>query len=151
MPVALRRWIVFNIVGGFGFLVQLAMLAWLVSGCGIGYLPATAMAVETAVIHNFIWHERWTWADRAESDRLGRLHRFLRFNLTNGGISIVGNLILMWLFMGILPVNYLAANTLAIAVCAMLNFIASDRLVFRGKRLIAGLRRPAKDGKREDV
>ena len=27
---------------------------------------ATALAVETAILTNFFWHERWTWRDRAD-------------------------------------------------------------------------------------
>lgn len=131
MPVSLRRWVVFNVVGAFGFAVQLAILALLVSGLRWGYLAATALAVEGAVIHNFIWHERWTWADRPDPGWVSCLRRFVHFSLTNGAISLAGNLFFMRLFMGTLPVNYLEANILAIAVCAVLNFIASDRLVFR--------------------
>ena len=58
------RWLKFNLVGGFGIVVQLAALLGLKSGLHLGYLPATALAVEAAVIHNFFWHERYTWADR---------------------------------------------------------------------------------------
>lgn len=37
--------------------VQLAVLAWLVRSLQMHYLPATAIAVEAAVLHNFFWHE----------------------------------------------------------------------------------------------
>ena len=133
MPASLRRWLVFNVVGALGFVVQLAALALYMGVLQWGYLPATALAVETAVVHNFIWHERWTWADRSAPCQLGALRRFLRFNLTNGALSIVGNLVFMRLFLDTLPVHYLIANTLSIAACTVLNFIASDRLVFRSR------------------
>jgi putative flippase GtrA len=45
----------------------------------------------------------------------------------------------MRLFMGTLPINYLEANVMAIAICAVLNFIASDRLVFRDTPSRSGL------------
>jgi len=133
LPGSLRRWIIFNIVGALGFLVQLAVLALLVSGLNWGYLAATALAVEAAVIHNFFWHERWTWADRPASGWTHAVRRFFNFNLANGAISLVGNLVFMRLFMGTLPVNYLEANIMAIALCALLNFIVGDRLVFRSQ------------------
>ncbi len=60
----LLRWIKFNAVGGIGIGVQLAALAILRSWLRLDYLPATGLAVEIAVIHNFLWHERFTWADR---------------------------------------------------------------------------------------
>ncbi|SPE37485.1 GtrA family protein [Candidatus Sulfopaludibacter sp. SbA6] len=41
-------------------------LALLDGSLGLGYLPATALAVETAVLPNFIWHDRFTWKGRTE-------------------------------------------------------------------------------------
>jgi putative flippase GtrA len=58
------RWGVFNIVGLIGIGVQLVMLVVLKGWLGIHYLAATVLAVEAAILHNFIWHERWTWVDR---------------------------------------------------------------------------------------
>jgi GtrA-like protein len=58
------RWLKFNMVGGMGIAVHLLMLVVLKSGLHLHYLAATALAVETAVVHNFLWHERFTWADR---------------------------------------------------------------------------------------
>ncbi|PYR16581.1 MAG: hypothetical protein DMF94_27475 [Acidobacteria bacterium] len=62
---------VFMAVGGLGFLVQLAALAALMSLADWSWLPATLVSVELAVVHNFFWHERWTWCNRtvAPSDR----------------------------------------------------------------------------------
>jgi putative flippase GtrA len=129
-PGMLKRWIVFNIVGGLGILVQLATLITLTGWLGLNYLLGTALAVEAAVLHNFVWHERWTWAERARGGLGGRLGRLLRFQLTNGLLSMVGNLLLMRLFSGELGMNYAFANALAIALCSLFNFFAGDRFVF---------------------
>jgi dolichol-phosphate mannosyltransferase len=124
-----RRWLKFNFVGALGIGVQLAALS-LLTAAGLGYLAATALAVETAVLHNFVWHERMTWRDRA-TPILGRLlTRFLRFQMANGAISLAGNLLAMRLLVGALHLPVLAANLGAIAGCAALNFVVSDRLVF---------------------
>lgn len=127
----LKRWFVFNFVGLMGIVVQLAALLSLTSGFQLNYLIATALAVETAVLHNFFWHERWTWADRTKDHRRAVLSRLLSFHLTNGVISIAGNLILMKFLVGRADFPYVPANLLAIAVCAILNFLAGDRIVFR--------------------
>lgn len=128
--VPLVRWLKFNAVGGIGIAVQLAVLALLKTGLGMDYRPATALAVEATVIHNFFWHERFTWVDRATESRLGR---FLKFNLTTGAFSIAGNLALMALLVGAMKLNYLTANIITIAACSLLNFVVSDRFVFRAK------------------
>jgi dolichol-phosphate mannosyltransferase len=127
------RWLKFNAVGALGFLVQLAALGALVSGFRLNYLLATALAVETAVLHNFVWHERYTWRDRTRRAG-GTVGRLLRFNLTTGALSIGGNLIVMRLLVGRWHLNYLLANVITIAVCSLANFAASHWLVFRTPR-----------------
>jgi putative flippase GtrA len=121
------RWLKFNAVGAIGIGVQLVVLALFTSGFGWNYLLATLIAVETTVVHNFFWHERYTWADRRGGASLRRL---AKFNLSNGAISIVGNLALMKLFSTLIGLNYLVANALSIACCSVLNFIVSDFFVF---------------------
>ncbi len=127
----MRRWIAFNFVGGLGVLVQLATLAALTGWLGLHYLVGTALAVEAAVLHNFIWHERWTWSDRLGHDKEGMWKRLVRFHLANGALSIGGNLILMRLFVGSWSMNYAVANIVTISICSILNFLAGDRFVFR--------------------
>jgi len=123
----LIRWLKFNTVGGVGIGVQLAMLAGLKSGAHLSYLSATALAVEATVIHNFLWHERYTWADRETGNSFMRL---VKFNLTAGAVSILGNLAIMRLLVGVEHLQYLLANAITIAACSLVNFLVSDRLVF---------------------
>ena len=126
----LLRWLKFNLVGGIGIGVQLAALAILKSVLHFDYLLATALAVETAVIHNFLWHERFTWADRPSRQVLHSLARLGKFNLSNGLVSLVGNVIIMRALVGGLGMNYVVANLIAVASCAVINFLLSDRFVF---------------------
>jgi putative flippase GtrA len=123
------RWLKFNAVGAGGVVVQLAALAVLKSGLQLDYLLATAFAVEGAVIHNYLWHERFTWADPAGG---GSWFRFAKFNLTNGLFSILGNVLLMRPLVGGAHMNYFMANVVTIATCSIVNFVVSDRLVFEG-------------------
>lgn len=125
------RWFKFNAVGGMGVGVQLAALALLKSGLHWNYLLATAAAAELALLHNFVWHERWTWRDRGVGGRVGRL---LRFHLANGLLSFAVNLLLMRLLVGRMHWPYLAANVAAIAAGSVLNFFLGDLLVFRRAR-----------------
>ena len=121
----------FYTVGAAGVVVQLAALALLKSGLGVGVLPATAIAVELAVLHNFFWHERWTWAYRTRLSTTGQPGRLLRFHLTNGLLSIGGNVVFMAVLAGRMRMPYLVANAITIALCSLLNFLAADRFVFR--------------------
>jgi putative flippase GtrA len=110
--------------------VQLIVLLSLRNGVHLNYLLATAAAVEVAVVHNFLWHERYTWAERVQPSWRRSLPRFLRFNLTTGAVSILGNLALMKVMVGLGQVNYLVANGAAIALCSLANFAISEGWVF---------------------
>ena len=129
-PSVLKRWLQFCAVGALGVLVQLGALAALAGWLGCNYLLATACAVETAVLHNFAWHERWTWAFAREGGRGRALGRLIRFHGTNGVVSLLGNVALMGWFVGTLGMNREIANLAAIALCGALNFASCDRLVF---------------------
>ena len=94
----------------------------------MNYLIATVLAVEAAILHNFVWHERWTWADRlvrAEGEttpsRASRVARLLRFNGIAALVSIGGNVTLM---------SLLVAMALAVAALSAVNFACADRLIF---------------------
>ena len=122
------RFIRFNGVGVVGFLLQITVLAALLR-VDVHYLIATALAVECAVLHNFFWHERWTWADRPADGR-ARLLRLGRFHALNGFVSLVGNLLLMRLFVGTFGMPAIPANVLSVLACAAVNYLGSDRIVF---------------------
>ena len=108
--------------------VLLLVLSLLSALCGIHYLLATFTAVELAIVHNFLWHERWTWSDRQCG---GALRRLVRFNLTTGLVSLVGNLALMPLLVQLFRLGVLPANLVAITACSLANFLLADRVVFK--------------------
>ena len=98
---AIRRWTAFNLVGLAGAALQLGTVAFLVRVMGWHYLPATALAVEAAVLHNFAWHQQWTWRDRPSRSISDTVVRLARFHLMNGAVSLAGNLALTTLLSGV--------------------------------------------------
>jgi putative flippase GtrA len=54
----------------------------------------------------------------------------VRFHLSNGAVSILGNLALMKVLAGQAHMNYLVANAIAITLCSAANFLMSDTWVF---------------------
>jgi putative flippase GtrA len=120
----------FSLVGALGIVLQLSVLAGLVA-FGFNYLLGTGLAVECAILHNFIWHRRFTWSERARSGHRNVLSRLIRFHASNGLVSLVGNLLLMRLLVGNLKRPMFPANVASISICFVANFLASDRWVFR--------------------
>jgi len=120
------RIVKFSAVGAMGIAVQVAVLAAL-THIHVHYLIATIAGVEAAVLHNFCWHQRFTWRDRGVCNVWTRL---ARFHLSNAGISLVGNVVVMRVLVGVFRMPPIAANLFAIAVCAAVNYLASDYWVF---------------------
>jgi putative flippase GtrA len=129
-PLALR-WLKFNAIGAIGILVQMGCFALLFSALHLNYLVATALAVEAAVLHNFVWHERYTWKDRSGGGLRSAALRLARFHAGNGVVSILGNVVLMRLLAGGLHINHYLASGISIALCSLLNFAVSEWFVFQ--------------------
>jgi putative flippase GtrA len=123
-----KRWSVFNLVGFGGFLVQILTISALNRVAGWTPLVATAVALELAALVNFIGHSRWTWSDRPESSLRGWLCRFWRYQIAKTA-SLVANLVITSALSSAgVPVEI--ANTAAVLLCAVPNFLISERLVF---------------------
>jgi len=129
------RWWKFNLVGAMGMAVQLTALAVLNRLAPGHYLYASAASVELAVLHNFVWHLHYTWRDRREDSAL--FARLVRFHLSNGLVSIVGNLLLMRMLVSEAHLPVLASNGIAIVCCSVVNFCLGDLWAF-GQRTQPG-------------
>jgi len=128
----------FNIVGVLGFALQSGALFVLThSALSMGYLAATAAAVELAVLNNFVWHQRWTWKDRPSATRGETLNRLAKFNITNGLVSLGGNLLLMSILVGRLGLPISGANVASVAACSLCNFFLADRFAFHPDNALA--------------
>lgn len=123
---SVRRWVAFNAVGSLGIAVQLCALALLLRA-DLALPVATLLAVEAAILHNFAWHERFTWKDVVKPGSVAQ--RLWRFHALNGLVSLLGNVAITSVLAnaGVHPV---LANGVAIALCSTVNFFAADRLVF---------------------
>lgn len=144
------RWLKFNAVGIAGAVVQITFLRMLLRA-DANYLAATAVAVEAAVLHNFAWHQRYTWADRPCDDLRAVVVRMLRFHLSNGAVSVVGNVLIMRWLSGTVGISPLLANFVAILTCSIVNYFLGDRFVFRaGERTAHCLRSQRSIGKHPD-
>jgi putative flippase GtrA len=125
---ACSRWCKFNLVGAGGMALQLAALA-LFNRCAPGhYLSASVAAVECALLHNFVWHLHYTWRDRRGGS--SQAAQLLRFHLSNGMVSLVGNLLLMRLLVQAAHMPILVANGISILCCSVVNFYLGDRWAF---------------------
>lgn len=124
----LIRWAKFNLVGAMGVAVQLSSLAVLHRLTRGHYLCASAAAIEIALLHNFIWHLRYTWRDRLAGTP--RLRQFVRFHISIGLASMLGNLVLMRVLVQGAHLPLLLSNLIAILCCSLGNFRLGNNWVF---------------------
>lgn len=139
----MTRWARFAGVGLMGLVFQLSLVYVLTSILTVDYRIAIVIGVEAAILHNFAWHERWTWRDRVVgSSREAAYVRLMKFNAASGLISIVGNVAFTTAFVELIGAPVLLSNVSAIICLTLLNFMAADRLAFApamgsaGKRLV---------------
>ena len=129
----MMHWIKFNVVGLIGFGLQSATLFILTHTVySISYLAATAVAVELAVLNNFVWHQRWTWNDRPAAAKKETWRRLAKFNVTTGLVSLVGNLVLMSILVGHFGLPITGANVITVVACSVISFFLADRIAFSG-------------------
>jgi len=121
----------FNLVGAMGMVVQLVSLALLDRWTGGHYLCATAAAIELALLHNFVWHLLYTWRDRHDNSAI--LSQMVRFHLSNGLVSMLGNLALMPLLVHEARVPLSVSNSIAILCCSLVNFCLGNNWAFAAR------------------
>jgi len=121
----------FNLVGLLGAALQLLLISGLTKGLLVSPLAATPVSVEIVVLHNFAWHEKFTWRDREVKSRRQKIARLWRFHLGNGFISVFGNTVLAYALVERLKAPVLPSALVAIVVCSLINFVVADQWVYK--------------------
>jgi dolichol-phosphate mannosyltransferase len=118
----------FGLVGVSGVAVNTGSLYVLHGLLGWPLIPASVLAVEAAIVNNFLWNDRWTFSARDKTP-----YRFFRFNLVSlGGLAI--NTSVLALLVALTRAHYLVANLVAIGAAMAWNFAVNSRWTWRSRR-----------------
>ena len=120
----------FSAIGLLGCGLQVLLFHVLLRGLHLPGVAAAPIAVEIVLLHNFLWHERFTWRDRRTAARWQIARQLWRFHAANGLVSIAGNTMLTYWLVDKLRLPPLASMVTAIAACAVFNFLLADRWVY---------------------
>jgi putative flippase GtrA len=116
----------FGLVGGAGFVVNVAVYALFVHGAGVDYRVASIVAWLVAVVNNFLLNRHWTF-DASE----GRAHhQAARFLIVSLAAEIV-SLLLLTLFVESAHIAKVPAQALAVALSMPFNFVGNKLWTFR--------------------
>jgi dolichol-phosphate mannosyltransferase len=128
VPQSGRVW-KFGFVGLLGVVVNLGLLYLLGVSLGLYKGLAWFLAVEASVLHNFAWHEWFTWSDRRQAGGFALIRDAVAFHLAVAGAGLVNGLIFAAL--SLMGAPLLLAGGIGIAGGTVFNFITADRWVFR--------------------
>ena len=115
----------FGVVGGIGYVINLAVFAVLVEALGVHHILAAVVAFCVAVTNNFLWNRRWTF--RATEGHPGfQAARFLTVSVLALGV----NLILLYLLVDVAGAPELPSQALSVAAAMPFNFIGNKLWTF---------------------
>jgi putative flippase GtrA len=135
-----RRWGVFSLVGVGGFVLQVGTIALLTRWLGWPSLIATAVGLEIAAFHNFIGHNQFTWKECPPRSGREWIRRYLRYQVAKT-TSLAASLAVTMIVNAITPLPLEIANTIAVVLCALPNYLLTERLVFRVPLVPLGARK----------
>lgn len=115
----------FGLVGGSGYLINLAVFALLIGILDLHHLVAAIGAFAVAVTNNFLWNRHWTFAAGAGAARF-QAPRFFAVSLASLGL----NLAVLELLIASGSVGDLTAQAIAVAVAMPFNFIGNRLWTF---------------------
>jgi putative flippase GtrA len=115
----------FGIVGGSGYLINLAVFAVLAGNLGVHHTLAAVAAFCVAVTNNFLWNRYWTFGP-GEASAGFQAARFFAVSLASLGLNLV---VLEALVVGG-DVGDLTAQAIAVAVAMPFNFLGNKLWTF---------------------
>jgi putative flippase GtrA len=115
----------FGLVGGSGYVVNLAVFAVLVEGAGIHHVLGAIGAFCVAFSNNFYWNRHWTF--RASEGHAGfQAARF--FTVSTAALGV--NLIVLQLLIDSAGLAELPSQAIAVATAMPFNFVGNKLWTF---------------------
>jgi dolichol-phosphate mannosyltransferase len=138
MKIRHHRFVKFGTVGFSGMIVNLAVLYLSqehifqkIEPAGLRLNLSLGAAIFLATINNFIWNRTWTWGDRKEM-----IQKAILLQLGQYFVACWFSILCQFIITRIMVqfAHYLAANTLAIILSAIINYFLNDIWTFGVKK-----------------
>jgi len=124
-PASWWQLVKFGIVGGSGYLINLAVFAVLVGSLGAHHSAAAIGAFCVAVTNNFLWNRYWTFGP-GDGPAGFQAARFFAVSVASLGL----NLIVLEALISSGSVGDLTAQAIAVAVAMPFNFLGNKLWTF---------------------
>jgi dolichol-phosphate mannosyltransferase len=126
-PASWWQLLKFGIVGGSGYVINIAVFAFLNGSVGLHHAPAAVGAFCVAVFNNFLWNRYWTF-EPGEDHPAFQAARFFAVSVAALAINLV---VLEALIRGT-SLGDIAAQAIAVAVAMPFNFLGNKLWTFAG-------------------
>ena len=125
-PASWMQLLKFGLVGGSGYLINLAVFAILASNLGLHHIAAAVGAFCVALANNFLWNRHWTF-DAREGHAGFQAARFFLVSFT----AFLFSLAMLELLVSVAGLPEVLAQAIAIASATPLSFIGNKLWSFR--------------------
>jgi dolichol-phosphate mannosyltransferase len=121
----------FGIVGLSGIVVNQGLLIFFKEFAGWPIWIAGAVAIQVAIVNNFLWNDLWTFKTTSTQYKLSsRLHRFFAFEIVSSGGAII-NYAVLNLMVLFLATDYQIANIIGILLGFAWNFLINRNVTWK--------------------
>jgi putative flippase GtrA len=124
-PASWLQLLKFGIVGGSGYLINLAVFAVLAGSLGLHHLLAAVGAFCVALANNFLWNRYWTF-DAGHGHPGFQAARFLAVSVA----ALLINLVVLEALVSGASMGDLSAQAIAVAVAMPFNFLGNKLWTF---------------------
>jgi putative flippase GtrA len=122
----------FAVVGGSGYVINLAVFALLTHAAGVHHVAAAVGAFVVAVTNNFVLNRIWTFRAQGAREHHAGFQAARFFAVSLAGLSV--NLLVLTALVDLLGVSALPAQATAVAVATPVNFIGNKLWTFGSRR-----------------
>jgi len=127
----MKKFFYFALVGGFGTILNTAILFLLTKNTSMNYLIASGIATEIAILSNFVGNNYFTFKNQNTTEKIYK--KFLSFQLISL-VSLFGTMFFLWTFVTIFGKNLLLVwNVISILIMFVANFILNSMFTWKAK------------------
>ena len=127
----LEDFIKYSLVGVSGVFVNLGLYLFLTRYYEISELVAPLIAIESALISNFILNNFWTFGKRITQSRI-RV-KFVKFHLVSGFSALINYSAFLTLFL-VFGLYDILANFIGIGLAAIVNYLINSNWTWKGNK-----------------
>ena len=118
----------FAVVGGTGYVVNLAVFTLLTSGAGVNHLLAAVGAFIVAVTNNFLLNRHWTFRRQGSKESHAGFQAARFFTVSVVGLGV--NLAILELLVAVVGLAELPSQAIAVALATPVNFVGNKLWTF---------------------